>query len=379
MKRPIRVLHVFTILNRGGAESMVMNYYRNIDREQVQFDFLVHREEIGVFEEEIIKLGGNIYRLPAINPLSPKKYYYELNQFLDLHPYKIIHSHINTFSFYPLKGARNRNIPLRIAHAHTTTQSLTASFMLSRPTEALKVLFKGLNKYAVKKQATHLFSCGKKAGDWLFGNTPYTIIPNAIDVSKYVYSQERDLVGRKQFNLENQFVVGHIGNFTHPKNYPFMLQVFKKIKDLHSNSKLVLVGGGPMEAEVKALAQSLDIFDDILFLGIRKDIPDILQMMDVFIFPSHYEGLPVTLIEAQAAGLKILASNTISEEVAVTDDITFLALTEPDELWAYQILRGFPYVRQDNSEQLKRKGYDVATSAQSLEQFYLNNYSEHER
>lgn len=379
MDMPIRVLHIFTILNRGGAESMVMNYYRHMDREKVQFDFLVHRAEIGVFEEEITKLGGKIYRLPAINPLAPQKYYKQFEHFLDQHPYKIIHSHINTFSFYPLKVAKEMGVPVRVAHAHTTTQSLTPKFVIKRPTEAIKILFKGLNKHAVKRQATHLFSCGKKAGDWLFGKDSYEIIPNAIDVSKYVYDKERGATIRAKFKLENQFVVGHVGNFTHPKNYPFILKVFKQVKSQHINSKLVLIGGGPMEAEIKDLAKSLAIFDDILFLGIRKNIPDLLQMMDVFIFPSHYEGLPVTLVEAQAAGIKIFASNAISDEVAMTEDLFFLDLTDSPESWANRILDFCNYYRRDNSIPLQEKGYDVVSSSKALEQFYLTNYSGNER
>src|SRR5690606_5028296 len=262
---------------------------------------------------------------------------------------------------------------------HTTTQNLTLSFVLKRPTEAIKILFKSVNKSRVKKQATHLFSCGKKAGDWLFGKKPYQIVPNAIDVSKYTYNSEKDLAIRDPFDLQNQFVVGHIGNFTYPKNYPFILKVFKGIKALRTNSKLVLIGGGPMEAEVRDLAESLGIFDDILFLGVRMDIPDLLQMMNVFIFPSHYEGLPVTLVEAQAAGLKIFASDTISDEIAVTDDITFLSLSDSHELWANRIFDSYKYIRNNNCEPLREKGYDVITSSRKLEQFYLDNYSENER
>ena len=375
MSKPIRILQVFTILNRGGAESMIMNYYRNIDRTKVQFDFLVHREEKGVFEDEIVSLGGEIYRVKPINPLFPKKYYVELNELLSKHKFKIIHSHINTFSYYPLKFSKKNNIPVRIAHAHTTTQRLSINSIIRNPKESLKILFKSANKNLVNKEATHLFACGGKAGNWLFGSLAYKILPNAIDVSKYKYNLKKREELRENFGINNQFVIGHVGNFSHPKNYPFIINVFKHIKTLHANSKLVLIGGGQLESEVKVLAKSLGIIDDVIFLGVRSDVPDLMQMIDVFIFPSYYEGLPVTLIEAQASGLKIFASDTITNEITLTKDISFLSLKLPYEIWANKIINDRIYIRKNNCEILKDGGYDIQSNAEWLQNFYLMEYN----
>lgn len=378
MNRPIRVLHIFTILNRGGAESMIMNYYRNIDRSKVQFDFLVHKEQKGVFEEEIRDLGGCIYRLPSINPLFPKTYYRNLKKFLLEHEYKIVHCHINTLSYYPLKVAKDMGIPIRIAHAHTTTQPLKLSAIFKSPFESLKILYKEKNKYKVKIPASHLFACGKSAGEWLFAQSDYKIISNAIDVSQYVYDIKKAERLKASFGFKNELVVGHVGNFSYPKNYPFLLQCFKSIKQMRSDAKLLLIGGGKMEQTIKSQVEEMGLTDDVLFLGVRNDVPDLMQMMDVFLFPSFYEGLPVTLIEAQASGLKIFASDSIAKEVGITEEIYFLPLsTSPDE-WAKQIISVDIGARRDNSALLRDQGYDVKTNAQELQKFYLDTIKRYE-
>lgn len=370
-KSTLRVLQVFTILNRGGAESMIMNYYRHIDRNKVQFDFLVHREERGVFEEEIESLGGKIYRMPAINPLLIKKYYRELDDFFKLHPYSIVHSHINTFSSFPLKVAAKNNIKCRISHAHTTTRPLSVSFIRKKPIDAAKILFKNIRKNSLKKYSTHLMACGEQAGYWLFGKSNYEVLPNAIDSIEYIHNTQTSVSLKKKYNLENNLLIGHIGNFSYPKNYPFILSVFKQIKKNKKESKLVLIGDGKLRNEIEKIAITLELLDDIIFFGVRSDVAELLQMMDVFLFPSHYEGLPVTLVEAQASGLKIFASDVITREVELTDDITFLPLDKSPEFWADQIIKAIPYERKDNSEVIKAKGYDVVENAKRLENFYL--------
>lgn len=367
-----RVLQVFTLMNRGGAESMIMNYYRQIDRNKIQFDFLVHRKERGVFEDEIESLGGKIYRMPEINPVYPQKYYKQLNTFFQSHHYNVIHSHINTFSSFPLKIAEKNNIACRIAHAHTTTLPLTFNLIAKKPNEAAKIFFKSYQKNKVQKYASHFIACGRQAGDWLFNKAEYSILPNAISASRYIYDETKASVIRKKYNLNNKLVIGHVGNFSYPKNYPFILNVFKKIKENRANSKLMLIGNGKMRSEVERLTISLNLFNDVIFLGIRNDVPDLLQMIDIFLFPSFYEGLPVTLIEAQASGLKIFASDAITREVALTDNVTFISLEKSPEYWAEQILKALPYERKDNSRIIKAKGYDIVESAKLLETFYLD-------
>lgn len=374
MNLPVRVLQVFTILNRGGAESMIMNYYRNIDRSKVQFDFLVHRPERGAFEDEIESMGGKVYRMPQINPLFPHKYYKELDKFLKVHNYKVIHSHINTFSSFPLKVAKKNKIPCRIAHAHTTTPPISFELFRKRPEETFKIIFKEIQKVKAKKYATHLMACGKDAGSWLFDKMNFDVLPNSIDTAHYIYNKQKSLSIKKDFNLENNLIIGHVGNFSHVKNHSFILDVFRTLKKRRKDSKLVLIGDGRLKNEVENKAKLLELYNDISFLGIRDDVPDLLQIMDVFLFPSFYEGLPVTLIEAQTSGLKIFASDTITDEVAFTDDISFLSLNKSAEYWAEEILKSVPYERKDNSEIIKNKGYDIVESAKWLENFYLKQY-----
>ncbi|HHX68645.1 MAG TPA: glycosyltransferase family 1 protein [Gallicola sp.] len=373
----IRVLQVFTILNRGGAESMIMNYYRNIDRDKVQFDFLVHRPERGAFEDEIESMGGKVYRMPRINPLFPNKYYKELDKFLKTHNYKVIHSHINTFSSFPLRIAENNNIPCRIAHAHIALEGLNFKNVFSSKRmleEEIKKTIKVYLKTYVSDYATHLFSCGLKAGKWLFNEKEFTLVENAIDTSLYTPNKSKASEFRKNMNLDDKLLIGHVGRFSNQKNHFFILAVFKQIREREENSCMIFVGDGELRNEIEKEAKRLNVFDDVLFLGVRSDVPDQLQIMDVFLFPSFYEGLPVTLIEAQTAGLKIFASDTITDEVAFTDDISFLSLNKSAEYWAEEILKSVPYKRKDNSEIIKNKGYDIVESAKWLENFYLKQY-----
>ena len=360
----IRVLQVFTIMNRGGAESMIMNYYRNIDRDKVQFDFLVHRKEKAAFDDEIKNLGGKIYIIDPINPFFPKEYYHKLRTFFSEHKeYTIVHSHLNTFSSFPLRIAKEFNIPCRITHAHTAFENIKLrNFVPNKEnvTETLKKLIKIRLRKKVSTYATHRFSCGDKAGKWLFGeNNDFYTMNNAIDTKKFIYNSNTNLQYRKELFLEDKFVIGHVGRFNNAKNHSYLLQIFKQILKEKPNSVLILVGNGELQDNVKVL-------------GVRSDIPELLQMMDVFVFPSFYEGLPVTLIEAQAAGLKIIASDTITKEVKLTEDIEFISIKKPVSFWANKILSVLPYTRQNNNEKIINKGYDIVSNTEKIQKFYLN-------
>lgn len=369
-----RVLQVFTILNRGGAESMIMNYYRNIDRSKIQFDFLVHRPQRGAFEDEIEELGGRVFKLPKINPIFPKPYYRELINFLKKHNnYKIIHSHINTFSRFPLKIAKETSIPCRISHAHIALEpfSLHNLFLRDKSREELKNVVKRMLKINSSNYSTHLMSCGKKAGLWLYNGKNFEIINNAIDTKKYIFNSFVQNQYKSKFRMSTQLILGHVGRFNEQKNHNYLLEVFKIVLDKKPNSKLILVGDGELRKQIEMKVKELKIDKNILLLGVRKDVSELLQMMDVFVFPSLYEGLPVTLVEAQAAGLKVFASDTITREVALTDDIEFLSIKETPEYWADRILESVPYERKNNYEIIKEKEYDIEENAKKLQEFYL--------
>lgn len=376
----IRILQVFTVMDRGGSESMIMNYYRNIDKEKIQFDFLVHRKKEAAFDDEIKALGGNIYRLDPINPLFPQKYYAELRAFFKSHyKYQIIHSHLNAFSCFPLKIAKEFNIPCRIAHAHIAINSVSLKTIMTYNesfTETMKKVLKNLIKKKIHKDATHYFSCGEKAGKWLFGTyTSFFTMNNAIDSEKFKYNKAVSNEYRKQFNLENELVIGHIGRFNTQKNHTFLLEIFASLLQKEPNSTLILIGGGDMHKKLELEAKSLNINHKVKFLGVRTDISKLFQMLDIFVFPSFYEGLPVTLIEAQAAGLKIIASDTITKEVKLTDNIQFLPITEPADFWSKKILKTRSYLKEDTMNHIVEGEYDILKNSKHIEQFYLQQIS----
>jgi glycosyltransferase involved in cell wall biosynthesis len=374
----IRVLQVFTIMNRGGAESMIMNYYRAIDRDKIQFDFLVHRKEKAAFDDEIESLGGKIYRMDPISPFFPKEYYNRLRAFFNEHSeYSIIHSHLNTFSCFPLKIAKEFTISCRIAHAHTAFERIKLRNFIPNK-ENIVEIGKKLIKFRLKKKvhtyATHCFSCGDKAGQWLFGeNNDFYTMNNAIDTKRFVYNPDVNQQYRKELGLEDKMVIGHVGRFNNAKNHSYVLQVFTSILKEKPNSVLVLVGNGELQQKIEQEIEDLGIQNNVRVLGVRSDIPELLQMMDVFVFPSFYEGLPVTLIEAQAAGLKIIASDTITKEVKLTDDIEFISIQKPTSFWVDKILHVLPYTKQNNSDKIIDSGYDIVSNTEKIQDFYLNN------
>jgi len=357
-----RILHVVTTMNRGGIESMLMNLYRKIDRENFQFDFLVHRKEKGAFDDEIRELGGNIYYVPAINPFHHRKYLKALDDFFREHKYNIVHSHINTFSMYVLRAAKKANVNCRIAHAHTDKIEFDKKFF-----------FKLYCKKKLEKHLTHRFACGEKAGKWLFNKNDFTILNNAIDLHKFQFNEEDKFLYRNQLGLNNSFVLGHIGHFSKVKNHSFIIDLFAEIVKESENSKLILIGDGKGKKSIEEKVNGLGLSPKVLFLGVRKDIPELLSCMDVFVFPSIFEGLPVTLIEAQANGIHIIASDSITEKAQLTDLIHFFSLKENAACWANEILKYKDgYERKSYWSELQNAGYDVRTTAKWMENFYLN-------
>ncbi|NAS30162.1 glycosyltransferase [Flavobacteriaceae bacterium R38] len=378
MNKPIRVLQVLTIMNLGGAETMIMNYYRNIDRTKVQFDFLLHRPERGAYDDEIEALGGIIYRLSPISPRNFFRYKKELKLFFEEHQeYKIIHSHLNSLSTFILNASK----PIantRISHSHIAINPIRLSDFFNPKLDfktTLKDAIQVMLRRSVAKHATHYFACGKKAGNWMYGDNfdkKITIINNAIDALKFTYNSETAIEVKNKLAINENFVVGHIGRFNDQKNHFFLINIFKEIIKIKPNAVLVLIGEGGLKTKIEAEANRLGIKDAILFLGLRKDIPDILQSFDVFLFPSLYEGLPVTLIEAQASGLRIFASNTISKEVNFTGLVKFLSLKDTAEQWAQKLIENSNYNRENTYESVVNEGYDIMNNAKELENFYLS-------
>lgn len=363
---PVRVLHVVTYMGRGGLETMLMNYYRKIDRSKIQFDFLVHRDFEADYNKEIRDLGGRIYELPRLNPLS-KTYLKELNCFFKAHKeYKIVHSHLDCMAGIPLKFAKRNGVPIRIAHAHSSNQTRDKKYLL-------KLMF----KRNIKKNATDLFACAQDAGLWMFGCEQFHVMNNAIDTKAYVANKHTGIEVRQELQIpEDAFVVGHVGRFAPPKNHKFIIRVFAEILKEKTNAFLLLVGDGDLRGENEALTVELGIRDNVIFAGMRSDVNRMLQAMDVFLFPSVYEGLPLSIIEAQAAGLPCLISDKIPIECRKTNLVSQLSLNDNLRAWKDAVIDAGKVIKRDTSREISDTGFDICQNSKWLEDFYLQKYQE---
>lgn len=362
----IKVLQVVTHMNRGGLESMLMNYYRHMDRNKIQFDFLTHRPYDGDYGAEIRQLGGVIYHLPVLNPFSPG-YRRELTRFFREHPeYRIVHVHQDCLSGVILKAAKTCGIPVRIAHSHNANQD-----------KNLKYPIKLWYKRQIPRYATDLFACGKNAGDWMFGGAPYRILNNAIDAAAYRVIPEKRVQIRQRLHLTNELAVGHVGRFSPQKNHPFLLEIFAALLKKEPGAVLLLVGGGDDMPKIREKARNLGILDRVRFLGVRDDVADLMQAMDVFVFPSLYEGLPVTMVEAQASSLPCLISDRVPPECIITEGLVeALPLSAGPEAWAEKALEKRDTARTDRYTEISARGFDITTEAVKLQEFYLNAYEQ---
>lgn len=361
-----RVLQVVTYMGRGGLETMLMNYYRRMDRSRVQFDFLVHRAFEADYDQEILKMGGRIYRVPRLVPWS-RAYRGELRRFFAAHPeYRIVHVHQDCLSAVALQCARESGVPVRIAHSHNAAQDRN-----------LKYLVKRHYMKQIPAHATHLFACSRLAGDWMFGGAPYQVLPNAVDVERFRHRQ--DVAGRirEEFRLGDAPVIGHVGRFQPQKNHRFLIDVFAQCVKREPRIRMMLVGDGEGKEAIRRRLCDLGLADRVIFTGVRADVNALMQAMDVFVFPSLYEGLPVTMIEAQAAGLHCVISDRISAECVVTDGlVTRMKLGESPESWAECILKKARLPREDHSQEIRAAGYDIDAAAGQLETFYIERAKE---
>ena len=361
---PIRILHVVTYMGRGGLETMIMNYYRHMDRSKVQFDFLTHRDFRADYDEEIESLGGRIYRLPRLVPWN-KSYLRALDAFFEEHPeYKIVHVHQDCLSSVILKAAEKHGVPVRIGHSHNSNQD-----------KNLKYLIKMFYKRKIPTYATQLFACGRESGEWMFDGASYRVLNNAIDSNQYKYNAELRVQIHSRLGIGNDtFVIGHVGRFHLQKNHTFLLDVFAEVKKQRPNSVLLLVGDGDLRSEMEQKAVTLGIADGVIFAGVRSDVADIMQAMDCFVFPSLYEGLGIVAIEAQASGLPCLASDGVPTECDITNLIEHIPLKAGAAVWAERILAQAGRPRRDTSEEIIRSGYDIEANAQWLQNYYLEQW-----
>ena len=363
MSEPIRVLQVVTHMNRGGLETMLMNYYRHIDRSKVQFDFLVHRFERAAYDDEIEALGGRIYRLPRLVPWGIG-YNRALNNFFKEHTeYRIVHVHQDCLSAVILRAAKKHGIPVRIAHSHNANQD-----------KDIKYIIKLFYKRFIPQYATELFACGQQAGVWMFGRKDFRILNNAIDVDCYRYDAHKREEIRKELDIgPNAFVIGHVGRFSKQKNHTFLLDVFAEILKKSPEARLLLVGDGELRRDIEEKAQALNIERATIFTGVRSDVSALMQAMDVFLFPSLYEGLGIVIVEAQAAGLPCVISSSIPADCELTEQIYRCSLNGPIEDWGETVFGCRSLEKKDYRALIAESGYDIRENALWLQKFYLCN------
>lgn len=310
--QPIVVAQIMGKWVGGGVEAVTMNYYRYIDRSKVQFDFICDEDSTNIPYEEIEKLGGKVILCPPYQKLG--KYMKFLENLFREKKYRIVHSNINTLSVFPLKAAKKAGVPMRIAHSHST----------SNPKEWKKNLMKNALRPFSKKYATDYFACSKHAGVYLFGDEDTScgrvkIIRNAIEIDRFRYDRKARKALREEIGIANDdYVIGHVGRFVEQKNHEVLIDIFAKVKNSISNSKLILVGQGPLRAKIERKVAELGLEKDVFFLGQRNDIDKLYSAFDVFCLPSLYEGLAVVGVESQANGLPALFSDNVPHEVAIT-------------------------------------------------------------
>ena len=359
----IRILQVVNNMHRAGLETMLMNYYRHVDRNKIQFDFLTHRSERADYDDEIKELGGKIYHAPRLYPQNYPAYFKYMKNFFQEHPeYKIVHSHIDSMSYLPLKAAKKAGVPIRIAHSHNT--SIDKDF---------KYPLKQLFRIKINSVATHRCACGEIAGDYLFRGKKYMIIPNAIESEKFLYNSRIRKLKREELNITDQFVIGHIGRFSTQKNHKYLINLFSEFLKIHSNSILLLIGKGENFNEIQQQVSNLRLEQKVIFLGGREDVSDLYQAMDVFILSSLYEGVPVVGIEAQFSNLPCIFSEGVPREVSFTNRTTFLELSYEFDNWIQAIMRYLPDLKRNlTNRSIHESKYNICNAYKILENYYVN-------
>lgn len=355
-----RVLVIATThLGYEGITSVIMNFYRNINKNKIQYDFVLGCGAMDWVKKEITDLGGNLYNISRRNK-NPIKYIYELEKIIKNNNYEIVHAHGNSGTlFLEAYAAKKSGVKLIITHSHNSTCSH----------KIIHKLFKRkLNKLVDRKVA-----CSNVAGKWLY-NGNFTVINNGINLMKFTFDEEVRNSYRNKLNLNGKFVIGHIGHFSYQKNHEFIINIFEKIHYLDRNSVLMLIGDGGLRKEIEKKAKEKGLYEKILFLGKRADVNNLIQCMDTFILPSRFEGLPVSLVEAQTSGLKCYVSNMVTDEAQITGRVEYISLEESPQKWAKKILQAKKkYIRDDILESIVNSKYNIKNVARDLENIYLDN------
>lgn len=372
MGQPVRILHILGNTQLGGAESRIMDLYRHMDRSVVQFDFVVHSKEEGYFNEEIRKLGGRIFRVPRFRVLNYFSYCRAWKKLLQEHrdadgrsEFHMIQGHMTSTAAIYLPIARKCGIETTIAHARSAGVD-----------KGLKGILTRFLRCNLSKKADYLFTCSELAGISVFGKKAVEqgrtrFLPNAIDCQKFAPDPLVREKIRRELGIENCYVIGHVGRFHYAKNHEYLLRVFAElVKRKTRDYVLLLLGEGSGMEDIRILSRELGIGDKVYFLGNKSNVNDYYQAMDYFVYPSRFEGMPGTIVEAQTAGLRCLMSDTICKEVIATELVTTRSIREDPGLWADEIEQHLQYQRSSRVDEMKELGFDVHGQAVLMTDFY---------
>lgn len=359
-----KLLCIVGRMHHGGAETFLMKIQRNLDKSEYQMDFCVSSD--GSYDEEIRANGGRIFSIGRRSK-NWAKVWYKIYHLVKQERYESVYcSSAYGFSVLDL-------IPAKLAGAQVVALRSSSSTANKSYLKVLQILFRPLVSLVVDVK----IAPSDVAAEWMFGkksikNNSILYLNNALDTEIFDFNEEKRQTKREELKLSNKFIVGHVGRFSEVKNHKFLLDVFYEIKKLSPNSSLVLVGDGTLQQQIKDRAARLGILEDVQFLGSRTDIPDLLQAMDVLVFPSIYEGMPNAVIEAQATGLMCFASDTITKQANIAGLVNYLPLSNSSTQWAEHVLRYSNYERKSMKENYIEKGYDIKSVSEKLlsELFY---------
>lgn len=392
MGEAVRVLHVLGNTNLGGAESRIMDLYRHTDRNRVQFDFLVHSGEEGFYEKEIRELGGRIFRVPRFRIYNYFSYRKALKEFFqEHHEFALIQGHMTSTAAIYLPIAKKAGVKKTAAHARSAGVD-----------KGLKGTMTRFLRRNLADKADYLFTCSELAGISVYGEKAVRegktiFIPNAIDCAGFTFDPEKRKKMREELGLTDAIIIGHVGRFHYAKNHEYLIRVFAKLCQMGTGAccstaetgadqkyHLILLGEGPLMEDTRKLAEELGVADRVHFLGNHKNIADYYQAMDYFVYPSRYEGMPGTIVEAQASGLPCLMSDTICREVIVTELVETMSIEKEPKVWAEELQRRMDALvpKQENRKKYAAKmaaaGFDVQAQAERMMRFYESGRWENE-
>lgn len=368
---PCRVLHVIGAMDRGGAETLIMNVYRNIDRSILQFDFLVHEARECDFDPEIRALGGSIFSIDRLNGINTVSYIKQCRDFFRTHHnYCAVHVHIGSSACFVIKEAKKYGL-FCIAHSHNTNPSLSLPEIGFR-----------LFSYPTRYIADYYLACSREAGVDRFGRAVVTsdrfsVLNNGIDVKHYKFSSKTRSSMRRNLGIApEQKAICHIGRFSDEKNHEFLLKAFAKCGGGEFDGRLFLIGRGPLRNDMEQLAAELNIHDKVVFLGVRSDIPDLLMAMDLFVFPSKWEGLGIAAIEAQASGLPCILSPALPDMAVCSPYAYKMDGLNSTTTWAERMVDEpirADMDRIDGANYVRESGFDIKCTVDSLISLYLDH------